>query len=41
MEDFYTFSFFRAPLRNTVPDVAFSILDAYRYITDPIAKEQT
>lgn len=41
MEDFYTFSFFRAPIRNTVPDVAFSILDAYRYITEPIAKEQT
>ena len=41
MEDFYTFSFFRAPICNTVPDVAFSILDAYRYITEPIAKEQT
>lgn len=24
-----------------VPDVAFSILDAYRYISEPIAKERT
>lgn len=41
MEDFYSFSFFRAPIRNTVPDVAFSILDAYCYITEPIAKGRT
>lgn len=38
---FYTFSFFRAPVRNTVPAVAFSILDAYRYLVSPIAKERT
>lgn len=41
MEDCYNFSFFRAPIQNTVPDVAFSILDAYRYISEPIAKERT
>lgn len=41
MEDFYNFSFFRAPIQNTVPDVAFSILDAYHYISEPIAKERT
>ena len=41
MEDFYTFSFFSGPIQNTVPEVAFSILDAYRYITEPIAKERT
>ena len=41
MENCYNFSFFRAPIQNTVPDVAFSILDAYRYISEPIAKERT
>lgn len=41
MENFYGFSFFRAPIQNTVPFVAFSILDAYRYISEPIAKERT
>ena len=41
MEYCYNFSFFRAPVQNTVPNVAFSILDAYRYISEPIAKERT
>ena len=41
MENCYNFSFFRAPIQNTIPDVAFSILDAYRYISEPIAKERT
>lgn len=41
MEDYYIFSFFHAPIQNTVPDVALSILDAYRYISEPVAKERT
>lgn len=41
MEDCYTFSFFRAPVHNTVPNAAFSILDAYCYISEPTAKERT
>lgn len=41
MENFYNFSFFRAPIQNTFPYVAFSILDAYRYISGPVAKERT
>lgn len=41
MENFYNFSFFRAPIQNTFPYVAFSILDAYRYISEPVAKERT
>lgn len=41
MEECYNFSFFRAPVQNTVSSVAFSILDAYRYISEPIAKERT
>lgn len=41
MENNCNFSFFRAPIQNTVPKMAFSILDAYRYISEPIAKERT
>lgn len=41
MENCYNFSFFRTPVQNTVPYLAFSILDAYRYISEPIAKERT
>ncbi len=39
--NYFNFSFFRAPVTNTVPDVAFSIIDAYRYITEPVARERT
>ncbi len=41
MTDSYSFSFFHAPIQNTTPCEAFGILDAYRYITAPIAKERT
>lgn len=41
MEAFYTFSYFHGPIQNKAPNVAFSILDAYRYIAEPIAKERT
>lgn len=38
---FNDFSYFRAPITNTVPHSAFSLLDAYHYITGGIAKETT
>ena len=35
------FSYFRAPITNTEPLSAFSLLDAYHFITGPIAKKTT
>ena len=35
------FSYFRAPITNIAPHSAFSLLDAYHYITGGIAKETT
>ena len=35
------FSYFRAPITNTEPLSAFSLLDAYHFITGPIAKATT
>ena len=35
------FSYFRAPITNTEPLSSFSLLDAYHFITGPIAKKTT
>jgi hypothetical protein len=35
------FSFFKAPIRNTIPHKSISLLDAYHYIVGDYAKERT
>ena len=35
------FSFFRAPVRNTIPHKSISLLDAYNYIVGDYAKQRT
>jgi len=35
------FSFFKAPVRNTIPHKSISLLDAYNYIVGDYAKERT
>ena len=36
-----SFSFFKAPVRNTIPHKSISLLDAYKYIVGDYAKQRT
>lgn len=35
------FSFFPKPIKNTIPSARFTLADAYRYITGPMARQTT
>jgi VirE N-terminal domain. len=35
------FSFFPKPIKNTIPSARFTLADAYRYITGPMARQAT
>ena len=35
------FSFFPKPIRNIIPSARFTLADAYRYITSPMARQAT